>query len=80
MFFFKRKPAETPRAASSLPPPDEVPHVHDAEKVLSLAQVLSQQSDFQEMIFSPAAVNSEHKSQKNLGDQPPAEGGPIPWP
>ena len=50
MFFFKRKPAETPPVATALPPPDDVPHVHDAEKVLSLAQVLSQQSDFQEIL------------------------------
>jgi len=50
MFFFKRRPVETPPAATAVPPPDAVPHVHDAEKVLSLAVVLSQQNDFQEIL------------------------------
>ena len=50
MRFFRRRPAGATHAALTVPPPDEVPHVHDADKVLGLAQVLSQQSDFHEIL------------------------------
>jgi sigma-54-dependent transcriptional regulator len=50
MFFFKRKPAEPPQTSRAVPPPDEVPYIYDAEKALSLAVLLSQQNDFQEIL------------------------------
>jgi DNA-binding NtrC family response regulator len=50
MFFFKKRPAEAPGPTAPVAPPDEIQHIHDAEKVLSLAVLLSQQNDFQEVL------------------------------
>jgi DNA-binding NtrC family response regulator len=50
MFFFKHKSKEPPHPAVALPPPDEVQHIHDAEKVLGLAVTLSQQGDYHETL------------------------------
>jgi hypothetical protein len=50
MGFFKRKPAEPQRTSTAIPPPEEGPNIHDAEKVLGLAMLLSQQNDFQEIL------------------------------
>ena len=49
-FFSKHRHAKPPHSTLAIPPRGEVQQIHDAEKVLSLAVVLSQQNDFQELL------------------------------
>jgi transcriptional regulator with GAF, ATPase, and Fis domain len=50
MLFFKNRQGKTTSTPTLVPPPDDDEHIHDAEKVLSLAILQSQQNDFQELL------------------------------